>query len=338
MKQIILALMFIVLLTSCNNSKKEIKPRRVKTTVAKTESYDNTNSFPFISKPFRNSQLSFRVSGLLNNFQTFSGEYYDKGKVVAKLDTRDFAIRKERAQAAYKQSEAEYNRIKTLYELNNIAQSAYEKAENDFVSAKTALEIAINEYNDATLMAPFSGYISDVHVDNYQEVRASQAIVSFVDISQLKVEVFVTQQIAINTKKGDKVSVKFDMIGDKVFDAVVDEISKDTAPNNLSYKLTALIPNSNNELIAGMVGTLSIDGDTQAKEMVTVPLASLCHTYADGDYLWKLLDGNKVYKANVTIGSILPSGSVEIVSGVSENDKIVTTSLNYLSDGMEVEA
>lgn len=330
--------MSIVLLTSCNNSKNEIKLRRVKTTVAKTESYDNTNSYPFISKPFRNSQLSFRVNGLLNNFQTITGEYYGQGSVVAQLDTRDFAIRKERMQAAFKQAEAEYRRIKSLYELNNIAQSAYEKAENDYISAKTALEMATNDFNDARLVAPFAGYISEVHVDNYQEVRASQPIVSFVDISKLKVEVFVTQHIAMNTKKGDKVIVKFDMIADKSFDAVVDEISKDTAPNNLSYKLTALIPNPKNELIAGMVGTLTIDSDEQAKDMITVPLVSLCHTYADGDYVWKLVDGNKVFKSKVTKGSILPNGRVEILSGVVENDTIVTTSLNFLSEGMEVEA
>ncbi len=336
MKKVIVTLMCTILLASCNSSESERTLRNIKATNVRVEKYDNNVSFPFISEPFRNSQLSFRVNGLLNNFETISGEFYRKGTVVAQLDTRDFAIQKERMESAFNQSEAEYNRIKALHSLNNISQSAYEKAEADYISAKTALEISTNEYKDTRLVAPFDGYISDIHVDNFQEVKASQPIVSFVDISKIKVEVYVTQQIAINTKKGDKVSIRFDMFNDKVYEAVVDEVSKNTAPNNLSYKLTALIPNSNKELIAGMVGTLSIDNEIQSKEIMTVPIVALCHTEADGDYIWKIVDGNRVSKTNVTIGSVLPDGQVEILSGITENDKIAISSLNFLSDEMEV--
>ena len=61
-------------------------------------------------------------------------------------------ISKERAEAVYNQAKAEFERVKALYEKDNLSASAYEKARADYTSAKTAFETATSyESSDSCL-------------------------------------------------------------------------------------------------------------------------------------------------------------------------------------------
>lgn len=121
--------------------------------------------FSFIAKPFKETELSFRVGGPIDHFEVYAGNYYHRGDIIAEIDSRDFRIRKERAEAIYHQAKAEFERIKVLYEKNNLSASAYEKARADYTSAKTAYETAVNELEDTKLIAPFDGYIGEVYIE-----------------------------------------------------------------------------------------------------------------------------------------------------------------------------
>ena len=60
--------------------------------------------FSFISKPFKETELSFRVGGPIDRFEVYAGNYYQRGDIIAEIDSRDFRIRKERAEAIYNQA------------------------------------------------------------------------------------------------------------------------------------------------------------------------------------------------------------------------------------------
>lgn len=106
------------------------------------------------------------MGGPIDHFEVYAGNYYHRGDIIAEIDSRDFRIRKERAEAIYHQAKAEFERIKVLYEKNNLSASAYEKARADYTSAKTAYETAVNELEDTKLIAPFDGYIGKSTLKN----------------------------------------------------------------------------------------------------------------------------------------------------------------------------
>jgi len=61
------------------------------------------------------------------------------------------------------------------------------------------------------LIAPFDGYIGEVYIEKYQDVKATQSVVSFIDITQLKIEAYVTQEIAFQAKEIKEVGIRFDV-------------------------------------------------------------------------------------------------------------------------------
>ncbi len=172
---------------------------------------------------------------------------------------RDFRIRKERAEAIYHQAKTEFERIQKLYDKGNISASTYEKAKADYTTAKTAFDTASYELEDTRLIAPFNGYVGEVYIEKFQDVKATQPVISFIDIDQLKLEIYVTQDIAYTAQAMDTIQVRFDAQPDKVYKAQIAEISKGTTRNNLSYLLTALLPNKEGKLLAGMSGKAKLN-------------------------------------------------------------------------------
>lgn len=327
------------LLFACNSKQNKPLDKDLTITSCKAMLIEESGrqDFAFISKPLRTSELSFRISGPVIKFDAFSGNHYKQGSIIAQIDPRDFEIRKDRAEAIYNQAKAEAQRVEVLFNKNNISASLYEKANADYVSAKTAYETAVNELGDTKLTAPFNGYIGAVYIEQYQDVKATQSVVSMVDISKLKIETYVAQHIAFNAKKGQKVELYFDSDPNKQYWATIEEVSKSTTQNNLSYLLTAILPNSDATLLAGMSGKIYFDlTPTAVQSSVVIPQSALCHRPALGDYVW-LIDtvSSKVRLQKVTVKELTARG-VTIEDGIKAGDVIASSGLRFLCEDMVV--
>lgn len=330
----------LCLFASCGKGEKKAdEPVRVKVAEAETLVPSSEREFSFISKPFKETELSFRVGGPIDRFEVYAGNFYHRGDIIAEIDSRDFRIRKERAEAVYNQVKAEFERIKVLYEKDNLSASAYEKARADYTSAKTAFETATNELNDTRLVAPFDGYVGEVYIEKFQDVKATQPVVSFIDITQLKIETYITQDIAFQAEKIKEVGVRFDVCPDAVYPAKVVEVSKSTTRNNLSFLLTALLPNKQGEWRAGISGKMLLElPSSSSAPIVTVPQTALSHRPSEGDYVWTVDDATgKVSRKKVVLGELLPDGKVEVKGGLQAGETVAVSKLRFLSEGTLVE-
>lgn len=293
--------------------------------------------FPFIAKPRRVTELSFRVSGELSDFDALPGTRYKKGDVIAKIDQRDYVIRRDEAESFFREAEAEYLRMKRLYDKNNVSASAFEKSRADYISAKSEMERAVNALEDSYLTAPFDGYVSEVFVENYQDVRATEPIVSFVDVSQLKIELFVTEDVVMRRDGLENISLSLNAFPGKRFDVDVEECSRTTTSNNLSYKMTLLLDNPGEKLPAGISGKVSFNMEDEKGDSVVVPHKAVCHRPSVGDYLWIVgPDAGRVSLRRVKLGGLLPGGGCIITEGVKAGERVATGNLRFLSDGAEV--
>ena len=327
------------MLSSCKGAGETEKPQvpAVKVVRATHSDVAGQKEFPFMTNPFRSSELSFRVGGPIDRFEVYAGNYYHRGDIIAEIDPRDFRIRKERTEATYRQAKAEYERVKTLYEKNNLSASAFEKAEADYISAKTAFETATNELNDTRLIAPFDGFVGEVFIEKFQDVKATQPVISFIDIHQLKIETYVTQDIAFRSPRPSTVSLRFDAHPDTVYQAKVVEISKSTTRNNLSYLLTALLPNEQNALLSGMSGKVYFDTPSTEGGSVIVPQSALCHRPSVGDYVWVVNDNTrKVSQRTIVLDALHPGDKASVRDGLKAGETVAVSGLRFLSEGTEV--
>lgn len=340
MKQSFFITGLIILLSACgtpDNKKQTRDILIVKGATATTLCAGFPSEFSFISKPFRSSDLSFRINGLITELEVHAGKHYRKGEVIAQIDPRDFIILKERTEAVYNQAKTEFERIEALYKKDNLSASVYEKARAEYVSAKTAFQTASNQLDDTRLIAPFDGYVGEVYAEKHQEVKASQAILSFEDINRLKIEVYVPQSIALKADSMKNIPIVFDAGTDKEYTAQIEQVSKSTTRNNLSYLVTAILSNQNDKLLAGMSGKALFPAGTTSEKVLIVPGTALCHNPEDGNYVW-VVDANagKVAKRKIQIGQLMKGGSVHVISGLQEGETVSVSGNRFLSDGCQV--
>lgn len=335
-----------LMLGACSgNSSSQEETIIVKTATANTYSNETVKEFPIITQPFRTTELSFRVSGPIDRLDVYAGNYYRRGDIIAEIDPRDYRIRRERAEAVYRQAKAEYERISALYQKNNLSASTYEKARAEYTSAKAAFDTAINELEDTRLVAPFNGYVSEVYVEKFQDVKASQPVLTFIDIDQLKIEAYVTQDIAYRVQPRQNVLLTLDVQPDAELEAQIAEVSKGTTQNNLSYLVTALLPNKEARLLAGMSGKIRFEESTSelsdstatGEHLVCIPQTALCNRPTVGSYVWTVHpESGIVSQRKVSVSKLLPHGNAGITAGLQPGEIVATSSLRFLSEGMKV--
>lgn len=235
-KEVFLGLLVSLFLVGCNRSRQEqterfsvatIQPKPVSETAS-------LRKFPFLAKPYHETELAFRINGPLTGFSVRSGQYFRKGQVILELDKRDFRIRLQRCEAVLQQKEAEYKRVAALYAKQNISGTAYEAVKAAYEVARSNYDEARNALTDTDLRAPFDGFVQEVYVEPYQEVRSAQSVLSFVETDKLIAEVFVPQDVALaflqqtdDWKK--QVKICFDIAKDSVLVPSDCFLSKTTA-------------------------------------------------------------------------------------------------------------
>lgn len=261
----------------------------VKVVHAEVMEAPSSRCYTFISQPYRLSELSFRVGGPVHAFDVQQGQFFRKGQLIAAIDERDFVIQKQRTEALYRQAEVDYARISSLYAKDNISGMNYEQAKANYERTKADYEAAVNAWEDSRLYAPFDGYVQQVHIERYQDVKPSVPVVTFIDLSRIKVEAYVPEDMALQMRQKDSVAcvVRFNALPDREFVPSEYFLTQTATENNISYLLTAILDNKDGRLLGGMSGTLAVsyaaDGE---KNHLTLPQKVVCHDPEHGAFVW----------------------------------------------------
>ncbi len=340
-KNIFIYLATLLAFSACHNDKAiNTQPQTVSIGKVLQSEDSIRRTFPFISKAYQSSDLSFRVGGPLTNFDLRAGEYYKKGEIIASIDQRDFLLNKEAKESQYIRAKAEYERVKSLYEKKNVSAKIFDNARTNYCLSKTAYESAVNALNDTRLIAPFNGYIQNVTAEAHQVVRANQIVLSFINIEQLKLESYLPENVSLNSKDIKSIKVSFDAHKGVNISVSSWDISKSTTSNNISFLLTSIIDNKDSDfdLLGGMTGTISF---TQSRDLkyksLLIPQIAVCNRPSIGTYVWLYNPTTKKIRTTpVSLGVLQKNAYVEITKGLEENDMVVTTGHNYLSNNMSV--
>ena len=147
-KEVFLGLLVSLFLVGCNRSRQEqterfsvatIQPKPVSETAS-------LRKFPFLAKPYHETELAFRINGPLTGFSVRSDQYFRKGQVILELDKRDFRIRLQRCEAVLQQKEAEYKRVAALYAKQNISASGFHYCRS-YIRNRTFFKSSIKRQN-----------------------------------------------------------------------------------------------------------------------------------------------------------------------------------------------
>ncbi len=300
------------------------------------------NSYPGLVKACREADLSFRVNGHLIELPVKAGQRVAKGQLIARLDPRDYRIRVARSKAAFEESKKQYHRYRRLITSKAVSEATLDSRRRAYLTAKAAYDEALAALADTSLRAPFAGVVAQTMVENHQEVKDKQPVVSLQDIAKLEVEVQVPEKHMIRARTFEDVQlyVCLDVLPGMEFPARLKEQTTQADPGTQTFTVTAALPRPRGfNVLPGMTAELrarAYQSQDKQPASVKVPVEAVLSDESKNSSVWVISPETlTVHLAPVELGP-LSGESIHVTSGLTEGDTIVVAGVHHLREGMKV--
>lgn len=361
-KLIFLSVLTSILLVSCGEKTKNLEELKQKQAELKTElatvaaeisklEGDSANKFvlvdaapvtPQIFKTYINVQgrvdadenvsLSSEMPGTITKINVKAGDEVHKGEVLAETDAR--AI-----QQSLSDLQTNADLVNNLYEKQKSLWDQKIGTEVQFLQAKTqkeSLEKKIGTLNEqlrmSKIISPIDGTVDAVDIKLGQLTAPGMPAIRVINFSNLKVKADLAESYASKVHKGDEVIIKF-------------PDSNDTITSKISYSARAIsalnrtfgveiILDNKKDYHPNQIAILNINDYRSEKPVMAVAL-NYIQKDLKGQPFVIVADGEKAAKRNVTLGKEY-NGVVEIKSGLSETDLLITSGYDGLNEGDKI--
>lgn len=337
----VVTLSLSTLLTGCNKAISEpaeplIKP--VKLLAVKDLTVDDSDAFLARIDATYRAQLSFQVSGEVEELLVRMGQGVEKGEVLATLDPKDLQLALDAAQAQYALAKTQWERAKSLYSKKLISTDSYDQKETQYKAALASFEQAKTDLSYTKIQAPFDGVVSYTYVKPYQVVGEKQEILNLIDNTTLDVSftlpVSYAESVSLSALKNAEMWVTMDSEPSKRIPGKFKEISTQPNIDTNSYEAIVTITRpTDRNLLTGMTGQVHIAKQNKSNAM-TLPTSAWVNKQENQGEVWVM--NSSTQQVNKVTLSLNESGAIE--SGLDNNDYVVIAGVERLVEGQVVKA
>lgn len=300
----------------------------------------------------------FRLDGVVEavNKSTISAQtngqveaiYYDvddvvkKGALLVKLKDTEQQAALRRAEADLRAAQAvlddarkNYRRIKDLHtkklvaksDLDN-AQVALNTARAKLDVAKAALEQAREQLAYTRITAPYTGIVTERHVQVGEIAHPGSPLMSGISLQQLRVAVDVPQSLIVAIREKGRAQVE--LPGGKWLEVRDLTVFPFADPASNTFKVRLKLPENIERLFPGMLVKTAFE--TGAAPALIAPASAVVYrSEVTGVYV--LDEDQKIRFRYVRLGDALGEEAVTVLSGLQEGDEVF---LDPIAAGVEL--
>ena len=313
-----------------------------------------------------------QVSGQIKKLYVKLGDYVKEGDMIAEIDsaTQQNNVDTKRAQlgiyeaklnsakVAFEIAETKFKREKELYAKNATSKEEFENAKNalavnqaslkemqaQVAQTKISLNTAEIDLGYTKIVAPKSGTVVSVQVEEGQTVNSNQTtptIVNIADLSKVQLKMEIAEGDITKIKVGSKIEYTILSEPNRKFYAQVSSIDPGlTTLSNGKYSSTSTTTSSSSttsaiyyyakSIVDNSEGILRIGMTTQnviyldsVKDAIIVPTMAIKKENGKS-VVYVLKDGKNIERREVKIG-LVDSLRTQILSGINEGENVVTS-------------
>lgn len=307
------------------------------------------------------SPLSPKVAGSVNQVLVDIGDRVEAGEVVIKLDRTNLALGVKQmraalaaaratipqAEASYEHAEKEYRRAIELLKERVIPQSRFDVSEAAYKSAKeavssakalhdqakAALEIALEHLKNTEIRSPISGHVVERNVEIGQAVAPGSRLLRIVDQTSLNLDADLPEADIGRFAIGTAAVITTDAFSEHEFSGKVTVVNPMVDQKTRTFRMRIEVPNPLGKLVDGMFARVKLSAGK--RRSLAIPGNALQRLPGSGTYYVFVVEGNKSYKRTVKIGA-RNDLYAEVMDGLVEDDKVVTSGAGRLRSGAEV--
>jgi len=313
--------------------------------------------------PFAQADLAFRTSGYVTEVKQVqgadgrtrdigTGDYVEKGTVLARVRLEDMKNQVAQAQAQldqaaalHTQAEQDFGRAKILFATQSLTKPDFDQSQQRFNStmaavdnAKAVLNQAELTLGDSDLKAPFSGFLLNRYIDLGSLVSPSSAAFTIADISSAKATFGVPDYALSRVRLGQQLSIA---LQDDVtpFVGRVTSISPSADTRNRVFAIEVTVANHGGRLKPGMIASLSL-GESSRSSAPSVPLSAIVPYPSKPGRFAVMVAQERAGKWTASLREVQLGATHEssiAVVGVQPGEKVIAVGAQLLKDGQPIE-
>jgi RND family efflux transporter MFP subunit len=310
-------------------------------------------------------EVSSKVNGRLEEVAVRIGDRVARGSVLARVEARELQEQVRQAEASFdvaratvRQREADLkfaqtnlDRSQSLFQRQLLPRQTLDDADARHQSAQAQLDLARAQFAQAqarldelkiTLSAtdirsPVDGFVGKRLLDPGALVSPNTPVVSVVEIDRVRLVAAVVEKDLRRIQVGAGAEVEVDAFPGETFHGRVARVAPVLDPATRTAQMEIEVPNRDFRLKPGMYSRVRLTVATRAQAL-TVPVNAVVTVEGrrgvfqvkDG----QVRDGQVKEAAFVPIQTGLEDGTrIEVLSGLSDGARVVTTGAAALRDG-----
>jgi RND family efflux transporter MFP subunit len=298
-------------------------------------------------RPMIEASIYARANGYVRRWVVDLGAHVEPGQLLAELDTPEIDRQLSQGQAELNQAQAAKDlaevtakRWREMLAAKTVSSQEADEKISDLELKKATVEAAKANVQRLTelvgfarVTAPFAGTITQRLLDVGQLVTAGNSeLFRLARTDKLRVFVHVPQNYARSTTVGQLAELTLPEAPDQKFQAKVVRTAGalDVATRTLLTELE--VDNAKNDILAGSYGLVRLT-DSRPDAALTLPASTVIFR-AQGPQVAVVTD-NRLSLHKIKIGRDFGS-VIEVLSGVTDADHVVTNPADAFVDGMEV--
>ena len=326
--------------SSCGNGKEkqEKAPTRVKTEVVKSTSDGASQSYVGIVEEREGTAVSFTSMGVVRHMMVTEGQAVSRGQLIADMDDTQARNMLAAAESSMTQANDALKRYGMLHDNGSLPEVKWVEIQSSVKQAESQLAMAQKNLADCQLRAPVSGIIGRKNLNAGETAMPSQAVVTILDISTVKVKISVPEAEIKLIDSNTASIINVEAAGKQVRGGHIEKGVQADALTH-TYPVRINVENPDRKLLPGMVANVTFSersNDTvNQKSIISIPVTSVQKNAGGSLFVWTIDNENNAHRTNITIGNTI-GNRVAITSGINEGQRIVIEGYQKLSEGTRV--
>jgi membrane fusion protein (multidrug efflux system) len=273
-----------------------------------------------------------RVQGIVEAIYTEEGQAVKKNQVLLKLEAEEYELAAERARLNYDKQNADFNRLKAMYEQSLISKEEYDQA--DFTTKALKIEWQQAELNLSytRIKSPIEGVIGERLCKPGDRIQPSDKLYAVINTDEVIAVVYVPEKELGNVRKGQAAYITSDNIKSEHFTGKIKRVSPVVDAQSGTFKVTIAVDNKQNMLKAGMFINAHIITETH-NDAILMPKTAII--YENEMMSVFVVKDSIAHKVTLEVG-FQDHEKVEVRSGIEAGDKVIVIGQAGLKDKTRV--
>lgn len=262
--------------------------------------------------------VSAQTSGRVVEVKFDVDDYVTKGDVLIRFRDTEQRSALKAAEARHAEAEAEFRRIKDIFEKQLVARSAFDRAEAAYKAARAGLEQAQEQLEHTVVRAPYSGIVVKRHIEVGELANPGQALITGLSLERLRAVADVPQAHIDTLRSLSRARV---LVPDGAGSVEGSKLTISPYADSVShtFKVRVDLPPGQHGVYPGMFAKVAFAVGEEVR--LLVPAAAVVHR-SEVTAVYVVGADNAVVLRQIRAGRTLPDGTVEVLAGLSAGERV----------------